>query len=315
MLAIGDNGRQLTPGLPANSPSRPDRPFISVDNVTGTVYVSVDDFAIPGVQRYVAASHDNGLTFGPARQMTTDAYPGTGGDTDTTNVSLAVPSAGSGRLAFAYQAGAAPNGYTGVNGCPCPIFETSRDDGITWDQHSAPFAATHTAADPSHPGHYAIMALDGSSVEVSRTTDYGVTWSKPTLIGNDPGRYPFQPWIAYSPDGVLGLGYKYTVSDWSNGLWASETDGALSFNTTFDYWAAVSADGGVTFSPSVRISHAVSPADSAGDIRDDFSFVMLDNRYLYTGWGDLRTSPTDPSPAARSIYFGRIDLEPFQPTV
>src|SRR5439155_345015 len=74
----------------------------------------------------------------------------------------------------------------------------------------------------------------------------------------------------------------------------------------YDFWAAISRDGGYSFGAPVRISHALSaPAPDGGD---DFSHVALDGDYLYAAWADMRTSPTGASGDVRSLYFGRVAL-------
>jgi len=298
-LATGNNDS-------SGNPIRPDRPFLSVDDVTGAVYLGAADFYPPGFQHYVVASHDQGKTFGPRRAIDSPEYP-----TTTFESTIA---AANGMVALSYDAHPVP----GVNRCPCAIFETSRDDGATWTRHVTPLGmaaadtASHpdaivnhlglyTAVDRSHPGRYAIMRPNGNFLEVSTTANYGATWSTPVLVGQDPPDIRFEPWIDYSPAGVLGIGYKTQYGPGS-------PDPVAPDDTTFDYWSAISRDGGLTFSAPLRISHATSPPDTPTDLRDDLSSVALDDQYLYAAWGDLRRSPSDASAAARSIYFGRVPL-------
>src|SRR5262249_41554013 len=105
-------------------------------------------------------------------------------------------------------------------------------------------------------------------------------------------------WLAYSPDGVLGL------------MWRSNLPGpGPTFR--FNVWAATSNDGGGTFSKPLKISTAPSPAPDptvtiAGiDVADDFSYITLDQQYAYIGWADWR-------PGDRSGFFSRVDLRAFK---
>lgn len=252
-----------------------DREFLTVDNRTGTLYATATDIA--RVRRWIVASHDQGRTFGPLRAIDSAVDPELPQDY--------IPAAANGVLAVSYIA---PSG---------PIFETSTDDGATWTRHPAPIRAQWTAADTSRPGRFAIMSGLGETgtttsptvLVVSVTSDYGKTWSKPVEIGQSPSNLRWRPWINYSPSGVLGVGYKTLYSDRS-----------------YDFWAAVSRDGGRTFGAPIRLSHAVSGPEPEGG--DDFSFVALDNSYLFATWADMRQRPDRAEPGDRSLYFARVPL-------
>jgi len=265
-----------------------------VDNSTGAVYVSAVDF--PRNQRWVVASHDQGASFGKPHAIDSVDYPEAGGQP----MGDYIPSAANGQLGFTYVAAAVP----GVNNCPCNIFETSSDDGVTWTRHFTPLGANWTAADPSRPGHFAIMSGSGLTaststpdyVSVSVTFDGGQTWSTPTLIGQTPPNPRYQPWINFSARGVLGVGYKTVYG--------------TSVNTnSYDFWSAISCNGGFTFSAPLRISHDVSAAEGLGG--DDFSFVIPDTNKLYAAWGDMRTSASNPAPGTRSAFFGDVPLNAY----
>jgi hypothetical protein len=279
-----------------------DRLFLSVDASTGTLYASATDF--PRLVRWVVASHDGGSTFGPPRAIDSNQYPQALGE----QAGDYIPAAANGMVAFAYVASAAPG-----RSCPCAVFETSRDDGVTWTRHPAPFAANWVAADPGHPGRFAIMSGQGVTatpanpgyITVSTTSDYGWTWTKPVLIGQPPLHPRIQPWIAYSPTGVLGIGYKtlYTGLIPQPTFLVDAEPGPLPGN--YDYWTAVSFNNGRSFSRPLRVSNALSPPGNAGG-NDDFSSVALDDRYVYAAWGDQRKSPTNSTPGPVAVYFARV---------
>ena len=280
-----------------------DRLFLTVDASAGTVYASAGDF--PRLVRWVVVSHDGGATFGPPHAIDSNEYPQAQGE----QAGDYTPAAANGVVAVAYVASAAPG-----RSCPCGIFETSRDGAETWTRHSTPFIANWTAADPSHPGRFAIMSGQGATgtpanpgfITITTTSDYGNTWTKPVLIGD--GLHPrIQPWIAYSPTGVLGVGYKTLYT----GLISQPTFlvDAVSGNVPgyYDYWTAVSFNNGRSFSLPIRVSNALSPpGNKAGN--DDFSSVALDDHYLYAAWGDQRTSPTNSTAGPVAVYFARVPL-------
>ena len=283
-----------------------DRPWLTADSRTGAVYASLADF-VPRLRRWIVASHDQGRSFGPPRPIASNAAPELpAGDY--------IPSAANGILAVSYVAQAADPS------CLCrQVFETSRDDGVTWARHAAPIPAQWTAADPSHPGRFAIMSggeditdwqsFDANNLQVSVTPDYGRTWSRPVRIGQDPPNPRWMPWIGYSPTGVLGIAYRTKY-----GTRSCLTPHDCT-NTSYDQWAAISPDGGFHFGSPIRISHAPSAAQidtgtgfAAGD---DYGHVALDEKYLYAAWGDMRKAPdSSASGAQRSVYFGRVPIPP-----
>jgi hypothetical protein len=284
-----------------------DRLFLTADNRAGTLYASATD--LPRFVRWVVASHDGGKSFGPPHAIDSNLYPQVQGEQGGDYV----PAAANGVLAVTYVASVASGRQ-----CPCGIFETSKNEGRTWTRHAAPFPANWTAADPRHPGRFAIMSGQGvtatpatpGEIAVSTTKDSGRTWTKPVLIGAQAPQHPeIQPWIGYSPTGVLGVAYKVLTSGLISQpeFFFDIVSGTLS--AQYDAWSAVSFDAGRHFSEPLRLSNALSPAGNRTG--DDFSSVALDDQYLYATWGDLRKSPTDPSPGPVSVYLARVPLSAY----
>ena len=289
--------------LAAPNTSNEDRPWLTADMQTGTVYANLGDFA-PRLRHWIVASHDEGRTFGPPRAIASNAAP-------EWPASDFVPSAANGVLAVSYVSAAVDPA------CLCRnVFETSTDDGVTWSRHAAPIPAQWVAADPSHPGRFAIMSggeevtdwqsFNPNELLVSVTSDSGKTWSPTAHIGEAPSNPRWMPWIAYAPNGVLGVSYRTKYGT------ASCLAPEQCSNTSYAMWAAISADGGFRFAPPVRISHAVSAAQldngSGFAAGDDFGTVALDDKYLYVAWGDMRKTPNSSAPGPRSLYFGRLPL-------
>ena len=292
-----------------------DRPYFAADAQTNTIYVSgsgavytVDpatverpkvDPSLPGkgytgyppasVSRnraFIRASHDDGKTWGMIYPMDSDDYPGGGGSF----------SAAFGNLAVVYNATKVPESL-GVQ-CPCTIFETSRDDGRTFDRKivPAPPASPDAAAaagrggrgggfgggraslgaDPSKQNRYVIMRQVGRTATVSVTEDGGKTWSTPVVATTLPEGASFgQSAFKVGPSGYMAMMWKQQYQD-----------------GTYDVWTWGSRDGGKTFK-TIRMSHAVSPPRirERGNfgLGDDLSSIEVDEQYVHAVWGDNRS--------------------------
>lgn len=296
-----------------------DRPWLSSDASTGTLYVSFTDHAdnsggasgrgwelgwlgckatvlVSPVfacgRQYVASSHDGGRSWSPFVPFDSADYAAgsTGGFSGG-------PVASAGVLASAYVAGSA----AGVACDGCAIFETSRDDGVSWMRHRVPASvaaatvlttdastlfAPYSAADPSRPGRFAVMLFDAAqrSLLVFVTTDAGATWQGPARLGEVPTLKRYDPWIAYGPTGALGVVWRTAYPDGS-----------------YAAWATVAPAGDVRFARPVRLSSAPSPGPVNQLAGDDASSVALDDRYLHAAWGDRRTGKL-------GIRYGRYDF-------
>lgn len=222
-----------------------DRPWLRVDQSTGTLYATGNQ---PD-RTFVATSNDGGKSFSLPVPMDTPAYQGGGAE----------PQAANGVLAASYQSGSAA------------VLETSTDDGAHWVQHVAP-ASGELAADPVHPGHYAVQTVSNTAVNVYTTSDSGVTWTGPVAINGPPASRFFQPWIAFSSTGLLGAVWRSGYADHS-----------------FDVWSAISADGGTQFGQPLKLTETPSPRTSPL-FGDDFSNVTFGygptSGCVYVGWGD-----------------------------
>jgi hypothetical protein len=295
-----------------------DRFWISADSSTGTVYISYHQYQLAGgpappATRFVVASHDGGKTWGTPYPYASPDYPTCCGHGWT-----GVISAAHGVLATAYLAGAAPS-----HSCPCVVFQTSTDDGKTWDRRvalenvmdvlsdTAPFGKNigttlwqpYFAADPSDPGRYAFAILPvasevsssyagndaGTQISVYVTKDSGATWKHSTLT--PPANALInRPWLAYSPNGVLGLFFVTTYADGSE-----------------DAWATVSPSGGPHFEPVVRLNEATAPPPNPAQppgtgIGNDNATVVLNDRTLYAAWADHGPN------GFLTSWFGRYDF-------
>ncbi|HMC70240.1 MAG TPA: hypothetical protein VKJ07_13880, partial [Mycobacteriales bacterium] len=155
-----------------------DREFMALDDSTHTIYVTgtqgrLDATGSAGDIQYLTASRDggktwsNGIAVGPAEFAPLGAAFGT--------VALVSPP---------------PNGATRACSA-CYDLVVSSDGGKTVVRRPTPIAVgspgplggASTAADPTHRGHFAVLAIqsDGRML-VYRTTDGGRSWSKPSEL-------------------------------------------------------------------------------------------------------------------------------------
>ena len=259
-----------------------DRPYLVTDESTGTIYIPGNGSGgePPHREAFFRSSRDNGKTWGPIYSYDSPDYPQGGG--------AARPSAAHGVLGLAYVASSVPANTGGK--CPCLVFSASRDEGKSFDryvvQYEFPpqqgfggFGSPQLAADPSHPGRFAIMEYTAGSaaIQVFLTDDYGKTWKGPALAGHTPGATMTKPDLAYSPRGELAV------------MWL-----AVYPDRTYSAWSALAHDGGSEFSPSLQVSHAPSPPRSSIKQRgnnwdgDDLSSVVVDNDFVHIVWADGR---------------------------
>jgi len=257
-----------------------DRPFLTTDLSTGTIYIpgNGNGGEPPHRETFFRASRDNGKTWGLVYSYDSPDYPQ--GDRASR------PAAANGVLGVAYVASSVPSN---AGKCPCLIFGASRDEGKTFERHVVKYDLPQQqtlggnpslAADPSHPGRFAVMTITAGSAEmqVYVTEDYGKTWKGPVRAGSTPGATILRPDMAYSPKGELAV------------MWLAVN----SVDQSYSCWSAASHDGGGTFSKSMQVGRGTSPPRSAIKDRgnnwdgDDLSSLVADNDYVHIVWADGR---------------------------
>jgi hypothetical protein len=275
---MGSDGLRFVTGSPIDTF---DRPWLAVDQSTGTVYAAGHNLA--DHEAYVTASTNKARSFGPIYPVDSPAYPSVG--FSSSNIVAA-----HGVLAEAYESSQAP-GQT----CPCLIFETSTDHGATFTRHIVPTVngasspEVFLAADPTVKGRFALTILDstGKENQVYATNDSGATWHGPALVGESPPNTRFKPWITFGTSGNLAL------------VWRTQYA-----NSAYDVWAAlghVASGGAAVFGTPIRVSSVAAPYPSGYAAGDDFSWIITDARYAHVGWGDSRNGPVQ-------VWYGRIPL-------
>jgi hypothetical protein len=127
-----------------------------------------------------------------------------------------------------------------------------------------------------YPGQSANNVL-----EVVRSTDHGVTFSKPVRVSQGLGEEQFAD-LAVGPDGSLYVTWRTFAHQKS---------------TSVDIWTAKSTDGGLTFSSPVRIATALSAFDGeafGGGTCGDGPFACA-NGLTYARFGTLPAVTADAS--------------------
>lgn len=286
----------------SNSPW--DRPFTYIDDSTGVIYAQAgggltEVGAEPGKRRsqaYVTASTNGGRSFGTVYSWDSPEWPQL-----SRGLSM---SAGHGVLAVAYIASRVPASQHAS--CPCAVLGLSRDLGKTFSYTvlrnvSVPRVAagprpsnglSRIAIDQTNNGRIAVMQTDGPMLSVSVSQDWGKTWGPFIPAGSAPGSVTTSKQaFEYSRNGVLGVMWRAIYPD-----------------QTYDIWASISRDGGHSFSKSIRVSHARSPAfdprRNAGHFGDDIQDFSMDANNMHMVWGDSRAG-------FQGVFYGRVPLSAF----
>lgn len=295
-----------------------DRPFLKIDDSTGTLYDQAgggqtDIDQKPGVYRlqsYITSSTDGGRHFGTIYSWDSKDYPQSG---------RGAYAVAHGALAVVYSARSVPAGEH--TECPCVVFGVSHDRGKSFDYRvirdlpvprtdyipsRGHFGASHAgwfpgirppgglglAADQSRAGRFALLVTTLKGLEVSLTEDYGATWSPWVLAGRVADTQPAKPWITYSREGVLGMMWR-----------AIRSDGE------YEIWSVISRDGGRTFSAPLEVSHAPSPMRYSerdnGWFGDDVQDMVIEGGNTYMVWGDSRAG-------FLGTWFGKVALSAYE---
>lgn len=239
-----------------------DRPWLTIDPQTNVLYIDgtqvrLDHSGAGWV--YLTASSNGGRTFSDP---------------------IVVPSGplGSAPLGAAFGTVAlAVSPAPGEQGtlCNCLDFLVSRDRArhlTTIHTRIPALSGAQTVADPTRRGRFAVMVYDANGhLLVYRTTDAGRTWHGPAIVGVQ-GTTVVKPWMAYSPQGVLGLGWRAQYPDKS-----------------YAFFGAVSTDHGRTLTRAIQISRVHSPQAQPYYVAgDDTSTIAVTKTHLYGAWGDWR---------------------------
>lgn len=322
--------KPVSGGFPKGAPNRVasnspwDRPYTTIDDSTGVIYAVAQGGSAyaddAGAQRrpqaYITASTDGGKSFGTVYSWDSLEYI-----QSSRGVGQA---AGFGVVAVTFTASTVP-ASEGVT-CPCPVWGLSRDNGKTFTYHVLKHLMRSTApgpppapeppaagagrggrggrgpagpqpgaiaADPTKAGRFAMLRTEGPRYSISISENYGQTWGPDITAGSVPDAVGFtKPRFEFSRDGVIGLMWR-----------AGYADGY------YDIWASISRDSGKTYSKSLRVSHAKSPARDAfrdgGGFGDDIQDLSMDKQNMHMVWGDSRAG-------FQGVWYGKVPLSAFE---
>ena len=161
-------------------------------------------------------------------------------------------------------------------------FHVSTDDGKTYKTIAVPKATGGSgdwiSADPSRRGRFAIMQGKGDNYELFLTPDSGKTWTGPLTI---PAANATKPWMDYGPTGALGV------------MWKDTKSGKV---------LSVLVQG-TAVSRALQVNSVAHEFTSG--LGDDLSWITLDTKNTYLGWGDTRNGFCHG-------YFARIPLTEYR---
>ena len=118
-------------------------------------------------------------------------------------------------------------------------------------------------------------------VYFARSDDGGLTWSQPSLVGDErPGEVDrYHQWIRVDPsNGDVFVGFKDSRND-------DTRAGA-------DVYLRRSTDGGATWEPALRLSSATSRSTNNFQFGDYQSLAVASGN-VYAAWADYRQNPTE----------------------
>jgi Neuraminidase (sialidase) len=131
-----------------------------------------------------------------------------------------------------------------------------------------------------------------TNVYVRFSDDGGATWSPESKVNDDiVNAYQFHPSISVAPNGRVGVSFYDTRDD------------QPSNEKTHQYFA-VSVDGGVTWSPNLRVTTEQSDESGFGDPNDYGDYQGLDatsRNTWHVVWTDSR-----PAAVAEDMFAARV---------
>jgi len=294
------------------------------------VWITYKDFNLTGTPIVVHGAQVTGLgTVGPfsAAQSVPGSANGSFGDlaigpTGQVMVAYESPSSGQGPANILVNVdadGFGPGGFgaartatsTGVGGFDFIPAQSSRsvdaEAGLAWDNNPA----------SAHFGRVYLLYADESpnesnnhDIRVRYSDNNGTNWSASARVNDDATtRSQFLPRIAIDPtSGKLAVSWHDCRNDSGSG--AGDRDGVP--NTDAQFYGAISDDGGVTWSPNVRIGPGTSSAAAANNGIDygDYTGLTFYNGNFYPAWADNSNSTGDnPSGTLRfDIYTARVSV-------
>ncbi len=260
-----------------------------------------------------AAGSANGsfgdIGIGPAGQVMV-TYESPSGGQGPANLLINVDADGLGPGGFAAARTVTSTGVGGFDFIPAQNDRSvDAEAGLAWDNNPA----------SAHFGRVYLMYADESPNEsnnhdimVRFSDNNGTNWSPAVRVNDDATtRSQFLPRIAIDPTtGNLAASWHDCRNDSGSG--AGDREGAA--NTDAQFFAAISEDGGATWSPNLRIGPGTSSARTANNLIDygDYSGLTFYNGSFHAAWADNSNSTGDnPDGSIRfDIYTAHVTVTP-----
>jgi len=176
---------------------------------------------------------------------------------------------------------------------PCLFFQTSKDQGKSWTRRFVPTPAgisglsAHVAADPLRPGHYAIGVATADRLGLSTMrTTDSGVTWASSAVPQTTKGVVFKQWMAAGPTGVLGYMWRKELPAPAE-VEVANPNGKKGLAPGYDIHASISCDGGKTWLGPVRVNKVSSPPGPAG-AADDMSHIALDDSAAHVVWADRR---------------------------
>lgn len=183
-----------------------------------------------------------------------------------------------------------------------PLRSIDAEAGLAWDRSGGPFQGRVYLMYTDRPN----TSSDDTDIYLRYSDNSGTTWSSPVRVNDDVvgnGKSQFLPRIYLDQTtGYIAVSF-YDCRDSAD-------------NTTTEFWAAVSTNGGVSFLPNVKVSAGISSAlvsAIAGTQFDygDYSGLTFYGGVLYPCWADNSDSTANNPDGAMSyfdVYTARVTV-------
>ena len=258
--------------------------FSAAQNPPGSKNGDFGDICVGPAGQVIVVYQDNTTTEGPDTIRENVNTSGLGG------------TFGAQSSATATQVG----GFASIPAQPLRLIDA--EAGLAWDRSGGPFQ-----------GRVYLMYTDRPNTNSSDTDIYlrhsddgGTTWSAPVRVNDDPvgnGKSQFLPRISLDQTtGDIAVSF-YDCRDSAS-------------NTTAEFWAAVSTNGGMSFLPNVKVSTGVSSAlvsviQASKFDYGDYTGLTFYGGVLYPCWADNSDSTGDNPDGAMNyfdVYTARITV-------
>jgi len=286
-----------------------DKEWVAVDSKTGNVYIGWAIFTMMLTARVMfSRSTDGGqtwstpITVSETRQGEINLQ-GTALIVDSeSNVHITFLDYGTGQVRYAKSTDQGQSFSTPVNVAPFTPIASPLPNG-NYRTPTMTMLDVDTTGLNTSGNLYVTWADYGSGnadIMLAYSHDNGGSWKGPVKVNNDTTKNDqFFPAVSVSQEGWVHVGFYDRRNDTNN--------------TLFEYWTAISFDGGETFPINFPLASAPSNGDysraSANDFIGDYTGIDSVNTTVAAVWCDLRNSTEQK--AGDQIYNVAYDYQAF----